>query len=161
VRGYDPKTMGWLMGTLGISATLGSFLIAGLSDVVGRRPVMILCSFIAVILPLGAMYYQGGPWGLAVIFFFGWGLNGVFPLFMATIPSESVSPDKAATVFGLCMGSCEILGGAGGPMIAGQLSEQFGRTAPLWFMAALAIAGGLTALFLRESAPRVLARRNP
>lgn len=158
-RGYDQTTTAWLMGTLGISATLGSFLIAGLSDVVGRRPVMILCSFVAVVLPLGAMFYQGSAWGLAAIFFVGWALNGVFPLFMATVPSESVSPDKAATVFGLCMGSCEILGGAAGPAIAGQLSEAFGRTAPLWLMIGLAATGGLTALFLKETAPRVLARR--
>jgi MFS transporter, ACS family, hexuronate transporter len=159
-RGYDQTTTSWLMGTLGISATLGSFVIAGLSDVIGRRPVMILCSFVAVILPLGAMFYQGSAWGLAVIFFFGWALNGVFPLFMATVPSESVSPQKAATVFGLCMGSCEILGGFGGPIIAGQLSEVFGRTAPLWLMIVLAVIGGITALFLRESAPRVLARNS-
>jgi MFS transporter, ACS family, hexuronate transporter len=159
-RGYDQTTTSWLMGTLGISATLGSFVIAGLSDVIGRRPVMILCSFVAVILPLGAMFYQGSAWGLAAIFFLGWALNGVFPLFMATVPSESVSPEKAATVFGLCMGSCEILGGAAGPAIAGQLSEAFGRTAPLWFMMVLAIIGGITALFLRESAPRVLARHS-
>jgi predicted MFS family arabinose efflux permease len=159
-RGYDQTTTSWLMGTLGISATLGSFVIAGLSDVLGRRPVMILCSFVAVILPLGAMYYQGSAWGLAGIFFVGWALNGVFPLFMATVPSESVSPDKAATVFGLCMGSCEILGGAGGPAIAGQLSQALGRQAPLWMMVGLAVVGGLTALFLKETAPRVLARRS-
>jgi MFS transporter, ACS family, hexuronate transporter len=159
-RGYDQTTTSWLMGTLGISATLGSFVIAGLSDVLGRRPVMILCSFVAVILPLGAMYFQGSTWGLAGIFFVGWALNGVFPLFMATVPSESVSPDKAATVFGLCMGSCEILGGAGGPAIAGQLSQALGRQAPLWMMVGLAVVGGLTALFLKETAPRVLARRS-
>lgn len=157
-RGFDQTTGSWLMGTLGISATLGSFAIAGLSDVIGRRPVMIACSFLAVILPLGAMYYQGSAWGLAAIFFVGWALNGIFPLFMATVPSESVSPDKAATVFGLCMGSCEILGGAGGPAIAGQLSQSLGRDAPLWFMVLLALAGGIAALFLQESAPRVLAR---
>jgi predicted MFS family arabinose efflux permease len=158
-RGYDQTTTSWLMGTLGISATLGSFLISGLSDVIGRRPVMIGFSFLAVILPLAALYYTGSAWGLAAIFFAGWGLNGVFPLFMATVPSESVSPDKAATVFGLCMGSCEIIGGAGGPAIAGQLSQALGRHAPLWMMVALALIGGITALFLRESAPRVLARQ--
>lgn len=160
-RGFDQTTTSWLMGTLGISATLGSFMISGLSDVIGRRPVMIGFSFLAVILPLGALYYDGSAWGLAAIFFVGWALNGIFPLFMATVPSESVSPDKAATVFGLCMGSCEIIGGAGGPALAGQLSQAFGRQAPLWFMVVLALFGGITALFLKESAPRVLARRAP
>lgn len=158
-RQFDQTTTSWLMGTLGISATLGSFAIAGLSDVIGRRPVMVGCAFLAVILPLGALFYQGSAWGLAAIFFVGWALNGIFPLFMATVPSESVSPDKAATVFGLCMGSCEILGGAGGPALAGQLSQHLGRDAPLWFMVLLALIGGVTALFLHESAPAVLARR--
>ena len=160
-RGFDQTTTSWLMGTLGISATLGSFLISGLSDVIGRRPVMIAASFIAVIVPLGALYYTGSAWGLAALFFVGWALNGIFPLFMATVPSESVSPAQAATVFGLCMGSCEILGGAGGPAIAGQLSQALGREAPLWMMVALAVIGGIAALFLKESAPRVLARSNP
>ena len=159
-RGFDQTTTSWLMGTLGISATLGSFLISGLSDVIGRRPVMIAASFIAVIVPLGALYYTGSAWGLAALFFVGWALNGIFPLFMATVPSESVSPAQAATVFGMCMGSCEILGGAGGPAIAGQLSQALGREAPLWMMVALATIGGIAALFLKESAPRVLARSN-
>lgn len=161
VRGYSQTETSWLMGTLGISATLGSFAIAGLSDMIGRRPVMIAMPLIAVILPLGALFYQGSAWGLAAIFFVGWGLNGVFPLFMATVPSESVSPDKAATVFGLCMGSCEILGGAFGPVIAGKLADQWGLVAPLWMMAGLALIGGLTAWTLVETAPRVLARRAP
>lgn len=160
VRGFTQTETSWLMGTLGISATIGSFAISGLSDVVGRRPVMIACSFIAVILPLGALYYTGSAWGMAAIFFFGWVLNGVFPLFMATVPSESVAPAQAATVFGLCMGSCEIVGGFGGPLIAGVLADARGLTAPLWMMFALAIVGGLAACFLHESAPRVLARRN-
>jgi len=90
VRHYDPKTMGWLMSALGLSATIGAFLISSLSDFAGRRPLMIAMPFIGIILPLGAMYYDGSVWVLAAIFFTGWGLVGIFPLFMATVPSESV-----------------------------------------------------------------------
>ncbi len=159
VRGYTDSEAAWLMATLGVSATIGSFAIAGLSDAIGRRPVMIVTSLLGVILPLGAMYYQGPYMGMAAIFFIGWSLNGIFPLFMATVPSESVSPVMAATVFGLCMGSCEILGGAAGPMIAGVLADANGLSAPLWMMVGLALAGGVAAMFLKETAPRVLAKR--
>lgn len=159
VRGYTDSEASWLMGTLGISATLGSFAIAGLSDMIGRRPVMITTSLLGVILPLGALYYQGPAIGMAAIFFVGWSLNGIFPLFMATVPSESVPPAMAATVFGLCMGSCEILGGAAGPPIAGMLADANGLSAPLWMMVGLAFVGALTALGLQETAPRVLAKR--
>ncbi len=154
VRGIAPATMSWLMGTLGISATLGSFTIAGLSDRIGRRPVMIAMPLIGVILPLGAMFFAGPAWMLAIFFFIGWGVNGIFPLFMATVPSESVDLRLAGTVLGLCMGTCEILGGVLGPPIAGALADRFSLAAPLWMMAGLTLVSAVIALGLRETAPR-------
>jgi hypothetical protein len=60
---------------------------------------------------------------------------------------------------GLVMGVGEILGGVLSPSLAGKLSDIYGLTAPLWLLVALALAGAVTALFLRETAPRVVARR--
>lgn len=161
VRGFDAQTMGWLMGTLGISATVGAFLVSGLSDRIGRRPLMIAMPFIGVILPLGAMFFQGSVWLLAAIFFVGWGLTGIFPLFMATVPSESVDRRHIATVLGVCMGTGEIIGGVLSPSIAGYAADLAGLQAPLWIMLGLAVAAGLLALGLRETAPRILMRRQP
>jgi predicted MFS family arabinose efflux permease len=79
VRGLSPESMGWLMGTLGISATIGSFAVTGLSDRIGRRPVMIAMPLVGIILPLGALYLQGSLWFLAAIFFLGWGWSASFP----------------------------------------------------------------------------------
>lgn len=157
VRKYDPNTMSWLMGTLGISATIGAFAISALSDRLGRRPLLIIMPLIAVILPLGAMYYEGSVWGLAAIFFVGWGVNGVFPLFMGTVPSESVSPRHMATALGICMGTGEILGGVLAPSLAGSIADRVGLQAPLWMMFGTTVAGALLAFGLRETAPRVLA----
>lgn len=160
VRHFDSQTQGWLMGVLGLSATVGSLAISGLSDRIGRRPLMIIMPLIGVILPLGAMYFQGSVWGLAAIFFVGWGLVGIFPLFMATIPSESVDRDHSATVMGLCMGVPEVLGGALAPAIAGFAADRTGSLAtPLWIMFGLTIVGGLLGFGIRETAPRVVARR--
>ena len=157
VRQYDAQTMGWLMGTLGISATIGAFAISALSDRVGRRPLLIIMPLIAVILPLGAMYYEGSVWGLAAIFFVGWGVNGIFPLFMGTVPSESVSPRHMATALGICMGTGEILGGVLAPSLAGSVADRVGLQAPLWMMLGVTVAGALLAFGLRETAPRVVA----
>jgi MFS family permease len=159
VRGYDAQTMGWLMGTLGISATVGAFLISGLSDRIGRRPLMIATPLIGVILPLGAIYFDGSVWVLAAIFFVGWGLTGIFPLFMATVPSESVDRRHIATVLGVCMGTGEIVGGVLSPSIAGYAADLAGLAAPLWIMLGLAVTAGLLALGLTETAPRILLRR--
>ena len=85
-REIPPGTMSWLMGVLGISATVGSMLNSGLSDRFGRKPVVMVFSFIGVICPLAAVYFHGSLIILGVLLFIGWLLNGNFPLVMSTIP---------------------------------------------------------------------------
>ncbi|MBK8629357.1 MAG: MFS transporter [Sphingomonadales bacterium] len=159
-RGFDPDTTAWLMATLGISAGIGSFAVSALSDYIGRKPSIIGFSLLGVILPLGAMFFTGSTWVLAAIFFFGWALNGVFPIFMATIPSESVDPRLTASLTGIVMGIGEVLGGVLSPFAAGGLSDIYGRSAVLWMMLGLTLLAALVGIGLRETAPRVLAARN-
>ena len=54
------------------------------------------------------------------------------------------------------MGLGEVLGGVFSPTIAGKLSDLYGLTAPLWLLFALALVAGSAALFLRETAPRLV-----
>ncbi|WP_255630095.1 MFS transporter [Novosphingobium sp. FKTRR1] len=159
-RGFAPTTMSWLMATLGFSAAIGSVVVPAISDAIGRRPVMIGFAFLGLILPLGAMFFTGSAWLLAAIFFVGWGLNGLFPMFMATIPAESVDPRLTATLTGLVMGIGEVVGGVLSPFLAGALADRFGLAAPMWLMVGLTIVAGLCALGLIESAPRVVQRRS-
>ncbi len=126
VRGIDNETMSWLMGSLGVAAAIYSFGVSGLSDVIGRKPVMVVLPFLSLVGPLAAMYFTGSPFVMAALFFVGWAVNGTFPIFMATIPSETVDARHHATVLGLAMGACEILGGVFGPPVAGLLNDSFG-----------------------------------
>jgi len=155
-RGIDDGTAAGLMAVLGVSSFLSSFAVTTLSDFIGRKPVMVAMPFIGVILPLAALYYDGSALVLGVLFFVGWMFNGIFPMFMATVPTESVSPRQVATAMGIVMGVGEILGGVFGPSLAGSLSDAYGLAAPCWFLAVLAVLGGLVALFLRETAPRIV-----
>lgn len=157
-RHLSADTTKWLMATLGISAGIGSFAVSALSDRIGRRPAIIGFSFLGAILPLGALYLTDNAWLLAGIFFIGWGLNGVFPLFMATIPSESVDPRLTASLTGIVMGIGEVIGGVLSPSLAGGLSDHYGRDAVMWLMLALCLLAGVVGFGLRETAPRVLAR---
>ena len=161
-KGLDPTTMSWVMGSLGIAAAIYSIVISGLSDIIGRKPVMVVLPFLSVLGPLGAMYFDGPAVALAAIFFVGWAVNGIFPIFMATIPSETFRPVHHATVLGLAMGSCEVLGGVFGPIVAGVLNDNLGSDSFLWLMMGLAVVSGFVAMGLKETAPAVLARRgNP
>jgi MFS transporter, ACS family, hexuronate transporter len=157
-RGFTPAQMGWLMGTLGVSATFGSFIVSGISDRIGRRPVIVFTSFLGVILPLSALFYHGSIWILAVLFFFGWALTGTFPLFMGTIPSETVSARHMTTAMAIIMGAGEVVGGVA-PAIAGWAADLTSLAAPLWIMTGLCVAGGILALALNETAPAYLKKR--
>jgi MFS transporter, ACS family, hexuronate transporter len=159
-RGFTPTQMGWLMGTLGVSATFGSFIVSGISDRIGRRPVIVFTCFLGVILPLGALFYHGSIWILAVFFFFGWALTGAFPLFMGTIPSETVSAKHMTTAMAIIMGAGEVVGGVIAPSVAGWAADLTSLAAPMWIMTGLCVAGGILALALNETAPAYLKRHS-
>jgi MFS transporter, ACS family, hexuronate transporter len=160
LRQFADDTAAWLMAALGVSSAVCSFIIPWLADRFGRRPVMAGFTFGGVILPLAALWFDGSAMVLAVIFFVGWMFNGTFPMFMATVPVESISPVRAATAMGLIMGLGEILGGVIAPSLAGSLSDIYGLQAVCWLLVVLAVVGGTAALALRETAPRILARQS-
>ncbi|QZH75902.1 MAG: MFS transporter [Erythrobacter sp.] len=171
-RGMDATSMSWLVGSLGIAAAIYSFVVSGLSDKIGRKPVMVVLPFLALVGPLGVLlldpadFTGTGAFGLSSyatvlipIFFIGWMVNGTFPIFMATIPSESFRPIHHATVLGLAMGSCEVLGGVFGPPIAGALNDAIGPDTFLYVLMGLSVVSGFVAMGLRETAPAALRRK--
>jgi len=149
--GFGSLEAGWLMAVLGVSATLGSFAIPALSDRIGRRPVMIAVPFIGLLLPLGAMTGGASFFILAPLFFLGWGINSIFSLFMATIPSESLPVRYVATAAGVVMGIGEIVGGVGSPFLAGWAADVAGLDAVMWILSAITLAAGLMGFALVET----------
>lgn len=171
-RGMDATSMSWLVGSLGIAAAIYSFLVSGASDKIGRKPVMVFLPFLSLVGPLGVLlldpadFAGTGAFGLSnyamvliPIFFIGWMVNGTFPIFMATIPSETFKPIHHATVLGLAMGFCEVLGGVFGPPVAGMLNDAFGMETFLYVLMVLAVISGVVSMGLNETAPAVLRRR--
>jgi len=158
-RHIGDETAANLMAVLGVSSFLASFAVTTASDFIGRKPVMVVMPLIGVSLPLAALYFDGSAFALGAIFFVGWLFNGIFPMFMATVPTESVSPRQVATAMGIVMGLGEVLGGVFGPSIAGGLSDVYGLAAPCWTLVVLAVLGFIAALFLRETAPRIVGER--
>jgi MFS transporter, ACS family, hexuronate transporter len=160
-RGIAPDKWRWIMASSGLASIAIAFIVPGLSDRIGRKPVAVVASLLGICAPLGAMWVDGSSmWDYYLVFAAGSAITGVFPLAMATIPSEVVKPGLTATALSLTMGTSEIIGGVSAPALAGRASVAYGLTAPLWIVAGLAVAAAVVALLLRETAPAVLARRN-
>jgi MFS family permease len=158
VRLLSTSQMSVLMSVLGLSAAFFSFVVPRLSDRYGRRPVIVLFNLIGLLVPLAALYFQGSLILLGVLIFAGWSASGTFPLFMSTIPSETIPARFIATSVGMVVGLGEILGGVSGPAIAGWAADLYGLRAPIIIMALCAVVGAFLALFLRETAPVRLPR---
>jgi MFS family permease len=158
VKGYSPDQMKWLMSVLGLSAAFFSFVVPGLSDRFGRRPVVIAFNFVGLLVPLAVLCFHGSAYALAALVFVGWSASGTFPLFMGTIPSETIPARYIATAVGLVMGTGEVLGGVSGPAIAGWAADHYGLGVPVVMQAGCAVVGTFLAVFLTETAPALRAR---
>jgi len=152
-RGISPSAMSVLMSLLGISAAVFSFIVSGLSDRLGRKPVMIAFCAIGALVPLAALHYHGPLAILGTLVFIGWSASGVFPIFMATIPSETISVRHVATATGVVVGIGEITGGFLSPTLAGRAADAYGLQAPMLIMIGCTVVATVLALFLRETAP--------
>jgi MFS family permease len=131
-----------------------AFIVPGLSDKLGRKPVMIVFTFIGIFYPLAALYYQGSSWMLALLVFLGWSASGTFPLFMATVPSETIPSRYVATTLGLVMGLGELIGGGLVPWLSGRVADYYNNLAvTMWIASGLAVIATVLTLFLVETAP--------
>ena len=69
-------------------------------------------------------------------------------------PRESVAKEFLSTVIGLKVAVGTLIGGVGGPALAGWAADQWGLHASLDIDVACAALACLAALFIRETAPR-------
>jgi MFS family permease len=159
-RGVAPERMSWIMSTFGFASIAIAFLVPGSSDRFGRRPVCLVAGLLGMVLPAGLLLTTGAAeLPLMAVIAVGAAFSGMFPLVMATIPSELVGAGRAATAMSLTMGISEILGGVLAPSLAGVAADAHGLVATVWIMLGLSVAIFALAFILPETAPRVLARR--
>lgn len=159
-KGIDTRQMSFMMSSLGLFAIAVAFIVPGLSDRLGRKPVAVVSCLLGVFIPLGALWTGAdAAWQIYLAFAAGTAITGVFPLVMATVPSEIAPAGITATALSLTMGTSEIVGGVLAPTIAGRAADTYGLAAPMWIVLGLAVAAALVALLLRETSPLVLARR--
>jgi MFS family permease len=156
--GMTPTAMSHVMTILGMAPGIGGVLVPLLSDRIGRRPVMIVFCALTALCPVAALLVHGSVPLMTTLTVIGWLGVGSFPLFMGVVPAETLSLRRAATAMGLVVGAGEITGGAFSPLIAGNLADHFGLSAPLVMAAAMSLLAAVLAVGLLETNPRFVAR---
>ncbi|MCL2878040.1 MAG: hypothetical protein FWF13_04605, partial [Acidobacteria bacterium] len=82
---------------------------------------------------------------------------GMYPMYVGTLPSESVPPQIAGMAVAIPTATGEILGASAMPAIAGLLSVHISPFAPMWMAALAGVIVAVVSMFYIETAPRVVA----
>ncbi len=159
VRHLTDAQMSVLMSVLGISLLVLGVALPGISDRVGRKPVVFASGLLGLALPLGALCATGSLWASSLLFFLGWALAGASSLTFATIVVESVSSERVATSIGVISAIGMLIGGVLGPALAGWCADRWGLRSILVMTTVCCLAISAASLALRESAPRRMGSR--
>ena len=161
VHHFDIVSVGIIISGSGLGGFLGEFIMGSISDVIGRKKALIISAFLCAafgitvaMMPVGTSAYIFGT----VFFLFGLFGAGMYPMYLGTLPSESVPPAIAGTAIAIPVALGETLGAALMPTIAGVLSDHFSPFAPMWMAALAGVFIGIVSFFYIETAPRVVAK---
>jgi predicted MFS family arabinose efflux permease len=164
-EGLSSGTMSVILSLVGAAGAVGAFVVAGLSDRIGRKLAITAFCCLGVLSPLAALIFGHTPVLLGAMFFTGALMVGSFSIFMGTLPQESVSPADGASATAMVLCISQILGGVAGPAVGGVLADRISPAAPLVLAAFLAVGAVLFSLLLRnpqrEDQQHVLARAQP
>lgn len=146
---------GLVLGASGAGAFVWGWIFPWISDRWGRKPVLLFMALISAVVPLTyqIQFLVQHPWLMAVAGFIANGGQGIAALVLVLIPTESVSPQFAATAIGLSTMTGEIIGGTLAPAISGALADRHGLGSALWIAAGGAIVVFIAGLLMRETAP--------
>ena len=154
-----PVTMGLVMSGMGWGGFLGEFMVAGISDRIGRRPATALAFVGAGVSTWFFAHTSADPWllfgWLSATAFFALGLTSILA---GPIASEAVRPALMSSSVGVVAGAGEIFGGGVAPVIAGFVAQSYGIAQIFWIPLVGLCFGLFLSLMLRETAPRLFTR---
>ncbi|MBN2242388.1 MAG: MFS transporter [Acidobacteria bacterium] len=157
VHGFNPWNYTVVIATAGLGGFLGESILGSVSDMIGRKKALILtallCSGVGITIAVMAIGTSTVTF-CVLFFFYGFFGGGMYPMYLSTLPAESVPPRISGTAVAIPTGIGETLGAALMPTIAGMLSDMFNLYAPMWMAALAGVFIAVLSLFYVETAPR-------
>jgi MFS family permease len=161
VHEFGLATVTFIIAASGVGGFLGEFIMGTVSDVIGRKKALILSAFLTAGFGMAVALMPVGTSALAfgtIFFLYGLFGAGMYPMYLGTLPAESVPPQIAGTAVGIPVAIGETLGAALMPTIAGVLADKFSPFTPMWMAALTGVFIGIISFFYIETAPRCVAR---
>jgi predicted MFS family arabinose efflux permease len=154
--------MGFVLSAIGFGGMFGTFLMPTLSDRIGRKPVVVIASFGAVISMVFLMTIGPDPIMLftmlmATLFF----VFGLIAMTTGPLSVEAVPAKLMSSASGLVIGIGELFGGGIAPVIAGTVAQNYGIQYVMHLALGALVLGCIITLTLRETAPNRVKQTTP
>ena len=150
VQRFTEAEMGKTLGLMGVSSLLSGLLVTGLSDRLGRKPVISLFLLVGIFYPLAIVFLSQSGWQIPAMFL-SYFMFGTVPIVLGVIPSETILAHSTAKAIGLLAGAGEIAGGVFTPFLCGLLADKFSLRAPFYVAAGAAVLALLLSFLLIET----------
>ena len=148
----DSGQMATVMSAIGFGAMAGTLILPALSDLIGRKPVMLISSVGALVALslLGTVAAKTSSL-FACLFMVHFFNNALITLTVGPIAAETVPSALMATASGVVIAAGELLGGGLAPIIAGQVAQHFGINHILRLPQLMMVVGILLCIALAET----------
>ena len=159
VSHFTVQQMGWISSVMGILYITYCILVPKLSDVYGRKPVLIITAVCCTIGPLLMAVVPGSILSSFAYVLFGGAIPAMVPLVAGVVPMESVIENLRTSANGLVSGVGEFLGGSCMPVVVGRIADSSGLQATMGVGALLLATNIVCGFGLLESNKEILAKR--
>jgi MFS family permease len=139
----DSGQMTTVMSATGFGAMAGTIILPALSDLIGRKPVMVIAS-IGTLMALISLSMVTPKTGYLFASLF-------ITLTVGPIAAETVPSSLMATASGVVIATGELLGGGLAPILAGQVAHRFGIEHILRLPQIMMAVGIVLCIALRET----------
>ena len=159
VAGLSVQSTGFLISAAGIFGIATSIIMPKLSDIYGRKPILLIC-YIFCMLPSLTMFLIPGSTFSMVVYVVASGLPGALGIFWINlIPIETLPASLTSTGISIPMSLGEFIGGAAVTTFAGVIADMYGLPTMMIIVTVGMFLSFLVCLPLIETAPRALDRR--
>lgn len=153
----NPQQMGFVMSAIGFGGFVGQFALPGLSDILGRKKVVIVSFvFAAIFVWIFSGIASNTTYLFISLFIVSLCCLGNIGLITGPIAAESAPIGLVASAIGLIVGAGEIFGGGVAPFIGGYIAKNFGIQNILYLALFGVAAGALISFWLKETAPAIV-----
>ena len=160
VHKFNILHIGYIISASGVGGFIGQFFWGSTSDIIGRKKALIVTALLCAVFGISVAMVPVGTSALAfgtLFFFYGLFGGGMYPMYLSTLPAESVPPRISGTAVAIPTAIGETMGAAL-TIIAGKLGDTLGLFAPMWMAALAGVLIAVIALFYLETAPRCVAK---